>query len=352
MDLYPTSVAKFTHLWLLDGEQWRLKRALSYDHQTPKVDYGPRFEADFATALFDKDAGIQELLLKHRIPSVGIGVIEDGVLQQVRVFGSNAVGEAAGYDTLYKVASLTKPVTAILTLKLVEQGKWDLDEPLRNFYIDADLKSDSRLEKLTFEFEPGTKFQYSGEGFEYLRQALEAKLQQPLEALAEELLFQPLGMQNTHFYWSEQVRRQTYAGEHDEGGGLLPLKEHDQTNAAANLLTTVTDYGKFLAHVLAGAGLSKELHQQFLTAYSSKSPGIDWGLGFQLLPNLGANGELAIMHGGGDYGVKTIALILPHSKRGLLVFANSENGMILWRKIFEEYLGDVGAEIVRRNLGK
>jgi CubicO group peptidase (beta-lactamase class C family) len=376
LELYPTSVAKFTHLWLLEGEDWQLKRALSYDHQSPKVDYGPQFEADFPTPLFDKDAGIQELLLKHRIPSIGIGVIEEGALQQVRVFGQNAVGAAAGYDTIYKVASLTKPVTAILVLTLVERGEWDLDAPLGKEFVDPDLAGHPYLEllttrhllshqsgfpnwrrmtdskKLEFEFEPGTKFQYSGEGFEYLRRAVEAKLSKPFETLADELLFQPLGMHNTHFYWSDQVRLDAYAGEHDEGGGLIPLKKYHQANAAGNLLTTVADYGRFLTHVLNGAGLSQDLYQQFLTSHSTKSPGIHWGLGFQLLPDLGDAGELAVMHGGGDYGIKTVAFILPHSKRGLIVFANSENGMILWRKIFEEYMGDVGAEIVRRNLGK
>jgi CubicO group peptidase (beta-lactamase class C family) len=39
---------------------------------------------------------------------------------------------------------------------------------------------------LSFEFEPGTKYQYSGEGFEYLRKALEAKFKKPLEQLAKE----------------------------------------------------------------------------------------------------------------------------------------------------------------------
>ena len=87
-------------------------------------------------------------------------------------------------------------MTAIVTLKLVEKGLWDLDEPVYKYHIDKDIKNSPELKKLTtrhilshqsgfpnwrhltesqrlsFEFEQGTQFQYSGEGFEYLRKAL------------------------------------------------------------------------------------------------------------------------------------------------------------------------------------
>src|SRR3712207_6950778 len=55
------------------------------------------------------------------------------------------------------------------------------------------------------DFEPGSRYQYSGEGFEYLRRALEAKFKSPLEALADELLFDPLGMRDTRFVWDDDV---------------------------------------------------------------------------------------------------------------------------------------------------
>jgi hypothetical protein len=42
--------------------------------------------------------------------------------------------------------------------------------------------------------------------------------------------------------------------------------------------------------------------------------------------------------------------MLPKSKRGLVLFSNSENGMVLWQKIISEYFGEIGIEIIRRNL--
>ena len=373
-ELYKTNIAPFTSLWIIEKNQWKLKRVLSYDHQNPKPDYGEKFESNYPSPLFTSDSDIEELLIQHKIPSLGIGYINNGVFTQVRVFGEKATGVPADYNTIYKVASLTKPVTAIVTLKLVEKGLWNLDEPIYKYHIDEDVKNSPELKKLTtrhilshqsgfpnwrhltesqnllFEFEPGTQFQYSGEGFEYLRKSLEAKFNKGLEELAEELLFEPLNMNNTHFYWNNNLKEENYAVEHDEFGQSILYEKYTSTNAAANLLTTVQDYGIFMAHIINGAGLSDTLFQQFLTPYSNKQAGIDWGLGCQLLLDLNDNGELAVMHGGGDYGVKTIMLMFPMSKKGLLIFSNSENGMILWRKIIEEYFGAVGEEIVKRQL--
>jgi CubicO group peptidase (beta-lactamase class C family) len=73
--------------------------------------------------LFDNDCKIEGLLKKLKGPSVSIGYIENGKLQQVRAFGEQKPDNPIAYNSIYKVASLTKPVTAMLTLKLTEAGK-------------------------------------------------------------------------------------------------------------------------------------------------------------------------------------------------------------------------------------
>lgn len=375
-ELYKTNVASFTHLWLKEKSLWKLKRSLSYDHHDPKVEYGQTFEANYPKELFTYENDVNQLIAQHNIPSVGIGLINNGKLQQVRLYGEKHKGHPVDSKTIYKIASLTKPIAAIITLKLVEKGLWDLDEPVANYHIDNDVKDAPELNLLTtrlilshrsgfpnwrylsetntleFEFEPGVKFQYSGEGFEYLRKALEAKFNKGIEDLAEELLFEPLGMNNTHFYWNDAIDEDNYAVEHDEMGRALEYQKYKTASAAANLLTTVEDYGTFMAHIINGAGLSDALYQEFVTPYSNKKNGIDWGLGCELLLDLDDQGEFAIMHGGGDYGLKTLMLLLPKSKKGLLIFTNSENGMAVWRKLAEEYFGGIGEEIVRRQLSE
>tara|TARA_B100000809_G_scaffold266363_1_gene328727 strand:+ start:3543 stop:5057 length:1515 start_codon:yes stop_codon:yes gene_type:complete len=375
-ELYKTNVALFTHLWIKQGENWKLKRSLSYNHQVPKKTYGPKFDANYDKVLFSSDVEIEQLIKQHNIPSLGIGYINDGQLQQVRLYGEKTKGNPVDYKTFYKIASLTKPIVAILTLKLVEQGLWSLDDPIYNYHIDKDVKDAPELKllttrhilshqtgfpnwrylnadnKLAFEFTPGSKFQYSGEGFEFLRKALEKKFNKDLEKLAEEHLFTPLGMNNTHFYWNDKIDEKDYAVPHNELGQPIPYKKYTTANAAANILTTILDYGQFMSHMINGAGLSDSLYQQFITPHSNKQPGIDWGLGCALQLNLNPTGAYAISHGGGDDGLKTIMLILPKSKQGLVIFSNSENGMVVWKKIIEEYFGSLGETFVKRNLSE
>ena len=372
-ELYLTNIAKFTSIWILEGGDWKLSRILSYDHKEPNKNYGQKFDANFPMPLFANDSHISKLLKQHKIPSISIGYIENGVLKQLRTFGVQKDSIPTSINTIYKVASLTKPVVALVVLKLINENLWDLDEPVSNYYVDPDIKISPYLNKLTtrhilshqtgfpnwryltknnkltFEFEPGTKFQYSGEGFEYLRKAVANKLNKPFEQIASEKLFKTIGMNNTYFYWTDKIDDNLYAVEHNESGKPIEFEKYDYVNAAANLLTTAEDYSKFIVYILNGAGLSTKLYSEFLTPQVNQKNGIDRNLGMQLLSSL-PNNEIALMHTGGDYGTKTIVIAFLNSKKGLVLFSNSENGMVLWQKIITEYFGETGKEIVRRNM--
>ena len=85
-------------------------------------------------------------LAENNIPAVGTGIIEDGEIVYARVFGELQKGVPAPDNTIFNVASMTKPVVAMLTLKLIEAGQWDLDEPLFHYWIDPDVIDDLRHE--------------------------------------------------------------------------------------------------------------------------------------------------------------------------------------------------------------
>lgn len=379
-ELYITNIAKYSHLWMLEKNQWKLTRSISYNHIDPRPNNGSnivdkKFDANYPKPLFDNENDINLMLKKNKIPSLGIGYINNGQLQQIRLFGNNKPKISVKHDSIYKIASLTKPITALITLKLINMKQWDLDTPIYKYYTDPDLINNADLKLLTtrhilshqsgfpnwrylnnskklyFDFKPGDKFQYSGEGFEYLRKSLESKFNKPLDVLAHELIFEPLDMQNTHFYWSTKLTDEQYAQEHDENGIPIDFTKYKQANAAANLMTTIEDYGKFMVHILNGAGLTDELFKQMISKQIEVKPGIDFGLGWKIFNNLG-DGEFALQHTGGDYGTKAIAFLLPKSKRGLIIFTNSENGMVLWKKIIEEYFQEIGKKLVDKNINQ
>lgn len=70
--------------------------------------------------------------------------------------------------------------------------------------------------------------------------------------------------------------------------------------------------------------------------------GLSW-LIFEGLPN----DEYALMNMGGDPGVKTAIVLLPNSKRGLVIFTNGDNGHFVLMKMIVQML-DVGGELVSR----
>lgn len=333
---------------------------LSNDHSETKI-------LDYRSSIFENREEIEKWLKENSIPTLGIGVINGGKLQQVNVFGELQKDVVAPYNTIFNVASLTKPITAIVTLKLVSAGKWDLDEPVHRYWTDPDVVNDPNSKLLTtrhilshqtgftnwrgnnkdgklhFEFAPGTKYQYSGEGFEYLRSALERKFGKSLNELASELIFEPLNMTDTKYYWDELTDSTRFAiGYNNEGIAYKTIK-NTTANAADNLLTTVEDYGIFLTSVLNGDGFSQSVFDEMVTHQVATKKDKYFGLGFEIY-DLG-NGEYALSHGGSDEGCQTIVFIFPETKQGLIIFTNVDGGHKVYEKLLLHYLGEKGKKI-------
>jgi CubicO group peptidase (beta-lactamase class C family) len=325
-----------------------------------------RFSVESSDSVVLNSERVKGLMKTYNIPTLGLGFIIDGELKEMKVFGE-LQGQPAPPNTLFNLASITKTVTTLVALRLVNVGKWDLDEPIFHYWIDPDVKDDIRSrklttrhilshqtgfpnwrwqtlsKKLTFEFDPGTRFQYSGEGFEYLRQALENKFHRSLEQLADSLIFKPLQMQNTSFLWNDQMLSH-FAFPHNSKGEKMEFNKNTTPNAADMLRTTVADYCNFMLSVMKSNGLSEQLFKQMISPQVKITENKYMGLGWAIYTNLG-DGEYALSHSGSDPGVNTIAFLLPESKRGLLIFTNSDNGPQIYTTIIKAYLKDQGQAI-------
>jgi CubicO group peptidase (beta-lactamase class C family) len=88
-------------------------------------------------------------MAEYDVPVVGLGIIDQGEISYLNVFGELEEGTPAPDNTIFNVASITKTVITQLTLKLVEEGKWDLDEPLCHYWVDPDVANDPLHKKLT-----------------------------------------------------------------------------------------------------------------------------------------------------------------------------------------------------------
>ena len=312
----------------------------------------------------DFNNNVQNWLTENNVPAAGIGIIEDGKIKYAKVIGELKKGIPAPDNAIFNVASLTKPVVAMLTLKLVEDGQWDLDEPLYHYWIDPDISNDPLHKKLTtrhilrhqtgfanwrrmnpsgkltFDFEPGTDYNYSGEGFEYLRKAMESKFKKSFEQLSDSILFKPLDMKDTRYYWDKNMDESRFAFRHDYKGNLYShaTSKNYGLNAAGSLLTSVEDYCKFGIDVMNGSGLSADILNDMISCENKLTKIFEQGLSWEIVRNL-PGGEYALVHGGTDNGVNTVCIFLPQSKRGIVVFTNGDNGKSIWENVIKEILG-------------
>lgn len=327
--------------------------------------------ADIDTSLFGllkNEAAIEEWLKENNIPTLGIGIINNSKLQEIKVFGEIKDGVIAPYNTIFNVASLTKPVTAIVVLKLVSIGKWNLDEPIYKYWIDPDVANDTRSKllttrhilshqtgfpnwrkstpskKLAFEFTPGAKYQYSGEGYEYLRKALENKFHKTLDQLAKELIFAPLNMDDTRYVWGDTDSTRYANGYNSKGEAYITTKRKT-ANAADDLLTTVEDYGNFLVSVMNKNGISDTVYKDLITYQVQIKQDEYFGLGF-VIYDLG-NGTYALSHSGEDKGAQTLFFILPQTGQGLIIFTNADVGYKVYETLIKQCLGGYGEQIFK-----
>jgi CubicO group peptidase (beta-lactamase class C family) len=248
------------------------------------------------------DGEVSKVMARTKANGMAVAVIDHGKVAYVQSYGiRNAKGEPLGKDTVMYGASLTKTVFAYTVMQLVDQGKInldtpikaDLDRPLPTYAPDPvfpdkygpykDLADDPRWEKITprmclthstgfsnfwflepdqklhIHFDPGTQFSYSGEGFILLQFAIEhGRKTQGLGLDVGDLTkanFERLGMHRTSLTWRNGQDPNVADGWNDQGQPL-PHDKRSKVRAAGSMNTTISDLSTFTAALVRGDGLS------------------------------------------------------------------------------------------------
>lgn len=316
---------------------------------------------------------IPRLLREGEVPGISIAVIRQSQLAWSGTFGIDpASGAPAGPETRFQAASLTKPVVAYLVLRLADRGVIDLDRPLWSYLPEPRLKRDKRAHRITgrhvlsqttglpnwgkkrlkTRFEPGERFGYSGEGFVYLQKVVEKLTGTPLAELAHREVFAPLGMTRSSLITEDGVTGTAGIG---KDGAVQPQPRRTEANAAASLLTTGEDYGRFLVALLAGTGLKPETRAamfepriqvgaSFGDPSSPPQEGIFWGLGWGLVWGLqGPGGGEAFWHWGDNGAWRAYVAVRQDGSAGLVYFANSHQGLRIARDLAAMAMGGTQA---------
>jgi CubicO group peptidase (beta-lactamase class C family) len=290
------------------------------------------------------------------VPGLTVAVIEEGHIAWTGAFGvrSTDTDEPVDELTMFEAASMTKPVTAYVAALMIDRGELEIDRPLAEYLRDDRFEDAERYEALTarhvmthttglpnwgavFEADPGERFGYSGEGFAYLGRVLAEISGTPLEELVAREVFEPLGMERSSMVSPDDYAENAATG-HDRHGHANPLRVTSEPNAGASLVTTATDYAKFLIAVMDGVGLSQSTLELVLTPevpvrdWRSGEPdsSVFWGLGWGLQPSRGGQ---AYWHWGNNVDLRGYATADPGTKTGIVYFANGESGHSVAREL-------------------
>jgi CubicO group peptidase (beta-lactamase class C family) len=288
-----------------------------------------------------------------------------------------ARGLPVSADTVFHMGSISKPVTAWGVMRLVEQGRIDLDAPVETYLsrwhlpasrFDSDGVTVRRLlshsaglsaqdysplatrplpsleESLAGEsggvnarsgrddvritMEPGQQFSYSSGGFTILQLVIEEVTGEDFSAYMQREVLDPLGMTRSTFQWRADMQASTAIGYDDAGQPMTNYMLSER--AAGGLYSTATDIARFMAAGLPGPDgelpgrgvLTPETFSR-MTAPFSLPDHMRGSLGYEVdtLPN----GDTGIGHGGSNTGTSTQFLTLPDRGEGIVVLSNSRD---------------------------
>lgn len=332
------------------------------------------------------DATVTRLMHAARVTGVGIGILNEGKTSYVKAYGFRDKERKLPLtsDSAMSGASLTKAAFAYLVMQLVDEGMIDLDKPIGQYlpkplpeYDDyKDLAGDDRYKKITarmlldhttgfpnwrrFEddqklkihFEPGSRHAYSGEGIHLLQVVVEAATKKPLRELMRERVFQPLDMRHTSMTWESEFERD-YANGYDEEERSLGPQKRKRAEAAGSMLTTPSDFSKFMQAILQGQGLSKKAKDEMLRPQiqifskhqfppfstdltdENKPIRLSYGLGWGLYWTPFGK---AFFKEGHDDGWRNYTVCFDDAKTGIVILTNSSNGEGIYKELLETLL--------------
>ena len=279
---------------------------------------------------------LQELVAQGQISGAVTLVARNGQLAYLEAVGLADVqaGRPMAKDTIFAIASMTKPITATALMILQDEGRLSIDDPLARYvpeFAQAKLKSGAPQRPLTIRdaithtaglggsqqnqgslektvrllaeqplrFEPGSKWQYSP-GLTVCGRIIEVASGQPYHQFLGQRIFRPLKMVDTTFFPSkaQQARLAKLYKPGSKPGTieatshwLSELSEHRTANPSGGLFSTASDLARFYQMILNGGELdgqrivSQAAVRQMTSVQTGDlatgfTPGNGWGLGW------------------------------------------------------------------------
>ncbi|NGO07967.1 amino acid adenylation domain-containing protein [Streptomyces sp. HC44] len=319
-------------------------------------------------------SGLPAALAQHRVPGAVVAVVEGGELVAVESFGTLAADgtDPVTQETVFHVGSLSKHITALGVLRLVDEGRLDLDADVNRYLVDWRVPGDADAAPVTArhllghlsgltptpgkgfpraggpvpslldllhgrapattppvgrEGVPGKEFRKANVHYSVLQQLLTDITGRPFDEAMRDLVLEPIGVRATSFdqAFPERYGRPVALGHDEEGrpvdGGWLVRPDQ----AAAGLWTTAADLAK-AALELRRSALGRPLSLLSReTARLMLSPSSDSFYGLGTVVD-GTNDEVQFGHAGSPVGYQAVSLCNLHSGDGFVALTNGAAG--------------------------
>jgi len=328
-----------------------------------------------ATLPADKIANIEKaissVMARQSIPALSVAIVEDNQVRFRRGYGMADVENfvPAKDLTVFRIASVSKSLTAVAAMQLAEKGKLDLDAPVQKYVPSFPAKSfpittrqllahlsgirhykrgegerTNRYENLTdalnifkddpLDFEPGLQFGYSTFSYTLLGAVIEGASGMRFEDYLRENIYKPAGMQYTQvddLYAIIPNRAKGYAprvfGKFDGTLRNAALMDSSYKIPGGGLVSTADDLARFAIAVQNGTLIKQATFEQMSRSQkTSDGRETGYGYGWFIDKREGRQPDGSIWHGGVQPGFTSDFWILPKKRFALVILTNLEGG--------------------------
>ena len=334
--------------------------------------------AQWTEAVDQLSATIAADVADDGVGGIAAGVMVDGDLVWADAWGlaDRETREPMLPSSVSRTGSISKSVTAVLMMILVDRGVIGLDDPVANYLPEFDELQARRpgTQDVTFrhlashtaglvrepdwsesvvgpisEWEnrvlqsipqtaydsiPGARYQYSNIGFGMLGLALSRAAGRPFMDMVEEEIFAPLGMTGSSFVVEgaalEPRLAQGYTSRNDVVDGEAPAREHAGRGYKipnGGVYSTVGDLGRFLGAIAGVPGLrilEESSREEMLRMQTPEDPHVGYGLGLSLV--MDDQGNRLAAHGGSVAGDNAYMVVDPDTRVGVVLLRNYTGG--------------------------
>jgi CubicO group peptidase (beta-lactamase class C family) len=324
------------------------------------------------------NSAVARVLNRQPVAGLAVGVIRGGAMTWFHGYGLADIGSGTPVDedTVFRIDSVTKTMTAIAVMQLCEQGLVDLDAPASDYLrayrlvparpgfrpatlrhllthtagvraartaadlfrpvmgwgVPAGQPVPSLAEYyrggLHIDVEPGTRWAYSNHGFATLGQIAEDVTGVPFGRYLRERIFRPLGMDSTDLTRSARVQARLATGYQMRSAGLARVRDYENVPAGGgSVYSTTRDMARYAAALLGGGTgpqgpvLRPETLARMFEPHYQPDPRIP-GMGLAFFRDEIA-GHRTVGHDGIWTGFHAALLLAPDDGTGVVAFANT-----------------------------